>query len=1013
MTKILGDGNRLLRRLRGCGEIRFSASTRATLESPLLYSATPDPTGNSLPTAGKQYQSSTQNRSSRSQTMKNGRCNAFGRATDGESAAEDGLSADGAPVDEPPVATPVPFVRFSASDTKTIVDSIPLDRQFVLLGESTHGTEEFYRTRFEVTKRLVVERGFSAVVFEADWPCMEAANEYAHGRRASPYPDGPGRFPAWMWRNQCMDELFDWAKLQPAASTPQLFGMDCYSLFESKNAVVKFLEEHDPAFAAEVSGRLAYLDKFETGFEYAQAMVHGNLSRIAGHITECLTQIQARLQWGSDKYKCTSIERLSAEQNCEVIIAADEYYRKVVSEPRGSQASWNARDQHMATTLLRIQDRLENPKIVVWAHNSHLGDSTASARGGVSFERNETWNLGQMARATFGAANVWIVGQYTYRGRVTAAEDWGRQHADVELKPALPESYEWQLNNLVPVAESPSFSFNTSAHLEAKSPSQCAELSLIEEGLQKLVCGPPRLQRWVGVSYKPLTERQSHYGELLLAQCYDQVVFISVTSALVPVVKGSVGRSPGAQVTRASSQRLLKEYQRLQRKPLPGIEAHPLETNLLEWHFLICCEQGDYASGEYHGSLEFPPEYPMAPPRFKVLTPSGRFEPGTRLCLSMSDYHPESWNPSWSVETLLVGLQSFMYEESNAIGSIQGTPSERRRLAALSKAYNLKNEIYRDLFHSGDRDEILATGEDDKDAASVCRFCFSSEGELLSPCMCKGSQEWLHLECLRQWQKSILLSQPTHPKYQTDIDRICNVCLEPFTGVGMPPSRHEAILQFSGGASMAALVAPGNLLVSTRESSRENLELISQHPEIESRLMPWTKAVFLMLRTEGSHGRGAADGSDPGSLLAVSMSMPVPGPPADCGAGASVRRIWAERGGKSASKKYRLQHYDGGPLQRDTPIAVAHVSKAAQWAMQPDSGVQFVPPSWIYGSFDAVASVVSSDTAETSGRSGAEVGEESAAGITRCTTSMATINVVWGFGGWGGTQILAEIARGG
>ena len=188
----------------------------------------------------------------------------------------------------------------------------------------------------------------------------------------------------------------------------------------------------------------------------------------------------------------------------------------------------------------------------------------------------------------------------------------------------------------------------------------------------------------------------------------------------------------------------------------------------------------------------------MRPPRFKVLTPSGRFKPGARLCLSMSDYHPESWNPAWSVETCLVGLLSFMYEESNAIGSIGASARERERLAKASHKANRKNKIWCELF--GDGAAPVGIDDDDDDdvgGASVCRFCFTSEGDLISPCMCKGSNEWVHLECLRKWQKEVVLSQPTHPKYHTDIDKVCNICLEPFTGVGIPPSRHSQILKYT------------------------------------------------------------------------------------------------------------------------------------------------------------------------------------------------------------------------
>jgi len=897
-----------------------------------------------------------------------------------------------------------PLFSFALDRARAIVDAIPEDRRIVLLGESTHGTEEYYRVRAEVTRRLVEERGFRAVCFEADWPYMQAANDFVHGRRATPFP-AEERFPTWMWRNEVTVQLFEALKRLPPALTPDLFGLDCYSLFESKRAVIAFLEKHDAEFAAEVKSRLAIFDKYDSGFAYADAMVNGNLSRVSGHITECLTRIQARLQWGSDKFECSDLERLSAEQNCEVVIAADEYYRKCISEPRGSQASWNARDQHMATTLLRIQNRLKDPKVIVWAHNSHVGDSTATKRGGVSFEANETWNLGQMTRATFGHDKCWIVGQYTHRGTVTAAPDWGRPHADVPLKPALPESFEGQLHELLArhggagAGAGDLWSIVT-APFSGRSAGGAPAAHPLKPGLVSLLSGPPRLQRWVGVSYKPETELQSHYGEMNVAACYDQIVFADVTSALAPVAQRPQPRGDGgAFVSRASTQRLIKEFQRIQRAPPPGIEARPLESDLLEWHFALRPTQAPYSGGEYHGRLNFPPEYPLQPPSFRILTPSGRFEPGARLCLSMSDFHPESWNPSWSVETLLVGLQSFMLEESDAIGSVRASAAERQRLAAASREFNAKNPIFRELFLSGGGGGGGGSGGSGSAAgapsaleaaeASVCRFCFSSDGELISPCMCRGSNEWLHLECLRAWQKTVVLTQPTHPKYQTDIDTICNVCLEPFSGAGIPRSRHEQILEYVGGAEIARLVAPGNLLVSTRESSRENLELMGQHPEIRERLSTWTKAVFLMLHCPAG---------ERGGLLAVSMSKPVPAPPGDVKLDRVEAQRWdALRAAPSPALPYlRVRHWDGGPLERKSPIAVAHVPAAAgepAWLQR--CGIKRVPPAWVYGTFEAV-----SEAAREAARAAG------AGGVT-------TINCIWGYGGWGGTQILAEIGRGG
>ena len=482
--------------------------------------------------------------------------------------------------------------------------------------------------------------------FEGDWPFFEAANAYINGKRATPFPlDGEGgRFPKWMWHNQVMAELFDWLKKRRGKERARvgdgekgegkddcdgggggssssssssggggggvfLAGIDCYSLFESKRSLLAFLHEHDPEFCSEVTDRLAFIDKYTTAHEYGEAMVYGGLKRVQGHLQDVLTKIQARLQWGSDKYNCTDLERLAAEQNCEVVIAADEYYRKCISEPRGSRASWNTRDQHMATTLLRIQGRLGDPKCVVWAHNSHVGDSIATRRGGVSFERNEKWNLGQMVRATFGKDKTWIVGQYTNDGTVTAAHEWGGKHESRALRRAIPESYEAAMHELqrelgltsageaTEANPARSFCFNTRPFAAARNAIGNATMEVDSEGegkgetvgvdggggggdddddpacravMSALRAGRPgaaslvsmltnageeeaeggekrkeggaaslglswKQQRWVGVCYKPETEMQSHYGEVCLVSCYDQVVFVDRSEALRPV----------------------------------------------------------------------------------------------------------------------------------------------------------------------------------------------------------------------------------------------------------------------------------------------------------------------------------------------------------------------------------------------------------------------------------------------------------------------------------------------
>lgn len=256
----------------------------------------------------------------------------------------------------------------------------------------------------------------------------------------------------------------------------------------------------------------------------------------------------------------------------------------------------------------------------------------------------------------------------------------------------------------------------------------------------------------------------------------------------------------------------------------------------------------------------------------------------------------------------------------------------------------------------------------------------------MAPCMCRGTNEWLHLECLKQWQKQVVLSQPTHPKYQTNIDEVCNICCEPFQGPGIEKSgRRAQILQYVGGAQIAALVAPGNLLVSTREASRENLELAAAHPEVAPRLSTWTRAVFLMLKVDKGGDRD-------GGLVAVSTSQPVEGIPRDVRISPREWDRTVASANAIAPGLLTIKHFDGGPCDRNHPICVAHVP-----GLKRDMpGLGRAPPAWVFGSLDSVAAAVR----DTGARAGA-------------SQAVVTVNVVWGYGGWGGTQVLAEIGRGG
>ncbi|KFB47151.1 AGAP005954-PA-like protein [Anopheles sinensis] len=145
--------------------------------------------------------------------------------------------------------------------------------------------------------------------------------------------------------------------------------------------------------------------------------------------------------------------------------------------------------------------------------------------------------------------------------------------------------------------------------------------------------------------------------------------------------------------------RLKQDYMRLKRDPVPYITAEPLPSNILEWHYVIKGpEDSPYHGGYYHGTLLFTKEFPFKPPSIYMTTPNGRFKTNKRLCLSISDFHPDTWNPAWSVATILTGLLSFMLETTPTMGSCESTTYEKRRYAQQSLEFNMKNEVFQELF---------------------------------------------------------------------------------------------------------------------------------------------------------------------------------------------------------------------------------------------------------------------------------------------------------------------------
>jgi len=522
-----------------------------------------------------------------------------------------------------------------------------------------------------------------------------------------------------------------------------------------------------------------------------------------------------------------------------------------------------------------------------------------------------------------------------------------------------------------------------------------------------------------------------------------------------------------APAPKQHNRRLLMEYRRIMKTPIEYIEAMPLDHNILEWHFVITGNQDPYTGGQYHGILEFPDDFPMKPPSIKVLTPSGRFEINKRICLSMSDFHKESWNPSWTVEKILIGLMSFMYEETSAaIGSLLEPKADRRRYAAASSFFNAQNEIYVELFQTPDEDEANASihllrqrlrGEANiEEGENACRFCLVDSGELISPCSCKGSSQWVHLACLRQWQKSVLLTQSTHPRYQTRIDEICNVCDEPFKDEFKPRSRHDQFLDYTG-EDIPKLIQKGNLLVSSRVKSEKNSELM-RNRDLAPRLCHFTQAVYLISMCEPyNHNRRGG-----GAVLAVNLvqrvekpldrtSRPVLSVGPDVEVATYPMREWKEKyqdGVKVLHTAHiispsSVEHYLGGPVEPSEPFAMVeipgHIMEEIKQIAMSKSHPQSLDPGVLrnlkrsfevmsaqeicglanglrlknniyFAELGAMLGLLANVYMQV-GPSGARTGANDDCSESRCMLGDTPLKIFWGYASWNATQLLGEIAR--
>jgi len=411
------------------------------------------------------------------------------------------------------------FPSIDAADLNPLIERIGSAR-IVLLGEATHGTSEFYRMRERITRDLIVKKGFRFVAIEADWPDAARVDHYV---RHFQYPPSEwtafARFPTWMWRNTEVRDFVSWLRKHNGTiernKRVAFHGLDLYSLYDSIRSVLNYLDEVDPESARVARERYGCLTPWQRDpATYGHAALTGSYPTCESDVVRTLTDLLAKRR----AYAEHDGERfLDAEQNARLVANAERYYRIMYY---GSRASWNLRDSHMFETLKNLLAfHGKDSKAVVWAHNSHVGNAAATELGA----RGE-YNIGQLCRKEFGE-QAYLVGFGTHSGTVAAASEWDGPMEVKNVRPALPNSYE-QLCHATGLAR---FMLGLRGRSELCGP----------KGL-----GNERLERAIGVIYRPDTEMASHYFRANLPQQFDEYIWFDNTRAVTPLDTAEVEGLP-------------------------------------------------------------------------------------------------------------------------------------------------------------------------------------------------------------------------------------------------------------------------------------------------------------------------------------------------------------------------------------------------------------------------------------------------------------------------------------
>lgn len=402
------------------------------------------------------------------------------------------------------------FEAVESAELAPLLDRIG-DARVVLLGEATHGSSEFYRMRERISRELIEGKHFDFIAIEADWPDAARIDRYVRhaGHRPSRW-SAFARFPAWMWRNQEVRTFVEWLRARNAGLAEgdrvSFHGLDLYSLYNSIHSVVGYLEDVDPPTAGIARRRYGCLTPWQSDpASYGHAALNDRYLSCEPEVVAMLGDLLIREQ----RYASQDGERfLDAVQNARLVANAERYYRSMYY---GSRASWNLRDSHMFETLQRLLDyHGPQSKAIVWAHNSHVGDARAT-----EMSRRGEHNIGQLCRVEFGAGAC-LIGFGTHTGTVAAASDWD---GPMEVKP---------------VRASMAGSYERLCH-ESKVANFILPLRGPASGEVVAGLSQPRLERAIGVLYRPETELQSHYFQAVLTRQFDEYIWLDQTRAVTPL----------------------------------------------------------------------------------------------------------------------------------------------------------------------------------------------------------------------------------------------------------------------------------------------------------------------------------------------------------------------------------------------------------------------------------------------------------------------------------------------